>query len=1237
MPDFDAFKSPATRPKRLSQQDFAAKYGASPEDMERVKAFAAAHGLTVVETHAARRTVVLSGSVAQMSDAFAVELGRYHVQSRVGRTAKLIDETYRGRDGFINVPEELAPAVVGVFGLDNRRITKRNLAGDPPNTTTLTVPEIVQLYDFPTNSASGQTVAVFSEGGYLLSDIQEYYSHLPAGYTVPNIVDVSVDSSNGSADIETTQDICIASTVAQGAQVAVYFTTYDQKGWVDAISRMVHPDAGDPDCSVMTNSFYVLANDDDTSTTSANWVNAVTAAYSDAAMQQKTMCVASGDTGSDSGVGDGKAHVQYPASDPWVLSCGGTTVGNVSGTSFNEYVWNDTIVISGQTLMGATGGGVSYFFPVPSYQQGAGVPASANGDGHVGRGVPDVAANASWNSGYYPVYCVNAADFGYPNPYNGNGTSASAPLYAGLIAVMNAALPEPVGFLNPLLYELGNSVVRDINPPPGPTTNALNGAPGYTAGPGWDACTGWGVIDGNALLAELQNVYTKDCIIITDRSTFGKDEVDALLKLANPAVIPAAFYIEVDGFKASDLGITAADLTGVPSVTPTFSLTPPVSGMTIGPASALAAQIPSLPPSPQRFTWTIPVTFTDDSGFVPGGETVTLTATIGGVSGSAQLQLVEEANPYEVDGPVSWLSTDVRVFQAKAGESWFNSAPLGATPADASTFVQSVITNLNANNTAGQTFDSLPAGEDASALALYQVDSSNTPIFNFALARVRYQALTTDATNVRVFFRLCPALSVSVDYDQTTTYRRYTPAAGQPIPLLGLQSNNIVTIPFFAEPRVDTTSVSMDLQTDAPNVQTIYHNPAGNEVDAYFGCWLDINQPNQLLFPLNPTGDGPYSGTLLSILQLIRNQHQCLLAEIAFDPEPIPAGSSPALSDKLAQRNLSLVASDNPGDLGSRRIPNTFEIRPTAASLPQGSRPDEMMINWGNTPVGSISQIYLPDVSSDQVLKLATEMYGLHRLTRVDDHTIGTPAGGITYVPIPSGAAVNFPGLLTVDLPAGVRRGQEFSCVVHQITNASGVEYNPPPPPTRINNRNATAPPPSKERNSINWRTIRGSFQVSIPVGTAETLLPSEQRLLSVLKWIQQSVPASDRWYLVFQRYVSQIGGRVQGFGGNPVQIQPSPIGVWQTQPGKQKGCDKGGEWLVGKIAGLVYDCFGDFEGFVLETCGCEEHTFRTCERSIEEVARRALVDRLPIKVLVDRERPERAGSIVIRSSGSRN
>lgn len=447
VPDFEHFARthPSERP-RLSAEEFAERFGASPADIKKVTDFARRQGLTVESTNAARRQVVVSGTVEAMNTAFAVSLGSYEhrVVRRQGERAA--PERYRGRDGLVHVPKALVPIVVGVFGLDNRRVTKRN-AADPPNTTTLSIETITGLYNFPANSASGQTIGILSELGYMASDIKTSFGGSP-----PTVTDVTVDASNdGSSDSETTQDIVIAAKAAPGADIAVYFTTFTQQGWVDLIARVAHPNMGDPVCSVMSSSFYVANGDDSATLTSESvstaWLNAVTQAFQDAAIQGVTMCIASGDTGTDSKVGDGSAHVQYPASDPWVLSVGGTTIGNVSGSTFDEYVWNDPDPAD-TSHWGTTGGGVSDFFAVPSYQANAGVPKSINDGTHAGRGVPDVAANASLNAGYTGI-TVGGSDF------TGAGTSASAPLWAGLIAVINAALGANVGFVNPALYAIG--------------------------------------------------------------------------------------------------------------------------------------------------------------------------------------------------------------------------------------------------------------------------------------------------------------------------------------------------------------------------------------------------------------------------------------------------------------------------------------------------------------------------------------------------------------------------------------------------------------------------------------------------------------------------------------------------------------------------------------------------------------------------------------------------------------
>ena len=489
LPDTDAFLAPRNP---MSHDEFVAKYGADPKDIAKVVDFAEDEGLTVVDTDPAQRTVVVTGTVERMSRAFAVSLGRYerHVLGDRGATPR--SETYRGREGYVHVPDKLAGIVVGVFGLDNRKISKRN-SGDPPNTKPLPVQEATKLYKFPLNKATRQTIAIFSEDGYRVADIKKSFGGNP-----PPIVDVSVDAHNsGNPDAETTQDIFIAGSAAPGAKIAVYFTDPSQQGWIDLIGRVIHPRQGDPVCSVLSSSFY-FSNGDDAATLaaegiSAAWIDAISAAFHDAAMKGVTVCIASGDTGTQSKVPNGKAHVQYPASDPWVLSVGGTTIGNINGASFDEYVWNDTFFGG---AAGATGGGISDHFAKPSYQNNANVPVSLNDHKHVGRGVPDVAANASPNSGY-PLFVNNKQSIG-------NGTSASAPLWAGLIAVLNAALGANLGFVNPRLYVIGSKGFRDIVGPPGPSSNALNGVHGYPAVKGWDACTGWGSPNGVALLAELK-------------------------------------------------------------------------------------------------------------------------------------------------------------------------------------------------------------------------------------------------------------------------------------------------------------------------------------------------------------------------------------------------------------------------------------------------------------------------------------------------------------------------------------------------------------------------------------------------------------------------------------------------------------------------------------------------------------------------------------------------------------
>jgi hypothetical protein len=655
---------------------------------------------------------------------------------------------------------------------------------------------------------------------------------------------------------------------------------------------------------------------------------------------------------------------------------------------------------------------------------------------------------------------------------------------------------------------------------------------------------------------------TRDCFFIIDRSTFSDDEVEAMLHTTSPALIQSAFYIVVDGFSPYDLGFTAATMQHTPMLNPS----PTVTGMTITPVR-LEFEYPSHLNRRQRLTWVYDVRFDNASGFTADLITVTLQASMSTVSSIGYLYLIRQPNPYEIDGEICWLSTDLRVFQIMTGQSKFNVA-MGSDP---SGFITQVIANLNTGNTGGQTFENdISLDQQTSRLELSGT-VSGMPVYNFAIAKVRYRSLIASATDVRVFFRLFPVATTSLEYNQATTYRRHT-TGGAIIPLLGIKNNEVAAIPCFASPRVNSSVTSLTLQTDAPNVQTILPDAIGAEVTQYFGCWLDINQ-TQEQFPIQPTPmDGPYTSGRMSIYDLIRSEHQCLVSEIAFTPAPAQNGSTPSVSDKLAQRNLAIVASTNPGLVFSRRISQTFEIRPSMSN----QEPDELMIDWGNIPVKSVATIYLPGIAASDMMLLASKKYRSHRLVRIDEHTLKCDTGGITYLPIPFTDG-NFPGMLTVDLPEGIEKGQVFKVVIKQVTDEPQKATR-----TRV------------EVHKPGIRHIVGSFQLTIPVRTKAEMLPGQQRLLSNLRWIERAIPKGNRWAPVFGKYVVHVANRVNALGGNESKVSPSSSGQWQeayrrclllmlitilliavlvvgsgTQPGRVVML--GGIPVIALLAGIVY------------------------------------------------------------------
>jgi kumamolisin len=461
----------------MTREDFARQFAANPDHLAAIRKFAASFGLTVEREHAARRTVVLSGTAEQFGKAFGVDLQRYEVPGG----------SYRGRVGAVQLPEELHGIVEAVLGLDNRSQARTHFRPRPPAlaaaprdaTGTFTPLQLAALYNFPPSNGNGQTIAIIElGGGYNADDIAAYFGEL--GIPAPTVLTVPVDGADNQPtgdpngpDGEVELDIEVAGAIAPAATIAVYFAPNTDAGFLDAVTTAVHDTTNKP--SVVSISW---------GSAESQWtqqaLTAMDQAFQDAAALGVTICVASGDNGSSDGVNDGADHVDFPASSSFALGCGGTSLQASNGQITRETVWNN----GGNG--GATGGGVSTFFALPSYQQGLQVTdASGNATPLANRGVPDVGGDADPATGYVVRVDGNDTVIG--------GTSAVAPLWAGLIACINASRGTPVGLVQPLLYQS-----------PGAFNQITQGNNGdFGAAAGWNACTGLGSPNGNAVATAL--------------------------------------------------------------------------------------------------------------------------------------------------------------------------------------------------------------------------------------------------------------------------------------------------------------------------------------------------------------------------------------------------------------------------------------------------------------------------------------------------------------------------------------------------------------------------------------------------------------------------------------------------------------------------------------------------------------------------------------------------------------
>jgi kumamolisin len=502
----------------LIPEQLGREHGADPAVIARVSEELERLGLHVEHSSALTRSLRVSGTVAQLETAFKPALGVYSHPEQ---------GEFRGREGQLQVPAELEGLITGVFGLDERRVARRrhsaaSAAPDPGSVLprgaakrfldavqavapSLRPAELASHYSFPVGDGSGQTVAIAEfGGGYFASDLQAFCTK--QGIAVPKVTSVGVNGTpvltlseirklpkqqqqqQLEDSVEVNMDVQIVAGLAPGAEQIVYFSSFDERGWVDLLDELV---SGRPAAVAALSVSWGLAEDD------PDWSQAALEAIDErlqaTAALGITVCVAAGDDGSADQETDGRAHVDFPASSPHVLAVGGTMLSGDTDVVW----WQSPGERNGGG--GATGGGVSVVFPRPGWQDVQ--IASINAGSIDGRVIPDVAALAG--PPFYDLIFMGQSQA------NG-GTSAATPLWAALIVLMAGAAQSPwkPSYLAPLLYAPAGTGAQPVGAlgctdvTSGDNISSTLGR-GYSAGPGFDAASGWGVPVGVALLHAL--------------------------------------------------------------------------------------------------------------------------------------------------------------------------------------------------------------------------------------------------------------------------------------------------------------------------------------------------------------------------------------------------------------------------------------------------------------------------------------------------------------------------------------------------------------------------------------------------------------------------------------------------------------------------------------------------------------------------------------------------------------
>ena len=709
-------------------------------------------------------------------------------------------------------------------------------------------------------------------------------------------------------------------------------------------------------------------------------------------------------------------------------------------------------------------------------------------------------------------------------------------------------------------------------------------------------------------LAPAVNVYL-------DRSSFSKDQVDAIVaagkstfensfylavqdRTARPAPIvwppdtePALFGLIAPPIRAAGL---YTDLAHAPKVELVDAATnAALAGQVDVSITAAAPEDPSLHPSvPQRVTFTCRVVFTGNGVFagMSAGDVkdmklvVTAVDRAGNqvVDDSSRVRLQVSANPYMLDGPISWLSIDARVFQVRQGQARFDVAAGWSNP---NTFIKQVIDNLRAGNgtAGGESFDALPTDEAAAALE-YSTQVGGVNVYNFALSKVRLQSVT-GATDVRASFRLFRWGTANVAFDSSLAYR--SDPGG--IALLGrTTTNELASIPFFAEPRVPITA-AMTTQTDPKNLAS-FAPTGGTEALLFYGAYLDINQTT-IEFPQTWIGDGPFNAVpaadMRSIRDLLIGNHQCMIVELVYAPDPTVAGATPGTSDNLSQRNLLILQTANPGTKEiTRTVQHSFDVdvtrrwkrsqvphplappdvivpddTPCAVPFPQPARPapaggrrtmrQTMLAERRNRAVLRASALG-SDGAAKQVLAAGRAAEAERRRWQFDLDEWKAPAGVdellFLWNKLPRRSIVDiyFPGA-NVEEMLNYRNLRHAPGTVKIIDShtlrlvVSGATYVPVPPfwgnhlsglvtitlPTGTKAGQKYAVDVVHVRSDT--RRVLGGFQLNIQVGKAAKILPAERRLQAVFAERLKLTPRTSRWFPILEREARFVKQRVAG------------------------------------------------------------------------------------------------------------